>query len=152
MGSNKTRQCAPFHGNGLEQGQAMYAVPWQWAQTKPGNVRRSMAMGSNKARQCTPFHGNGLKQNQALYTVPWQWPLKKNRQCAPFHGNGLEQNCQEIADSKIFHMIATHDPFAPKARKEFFFKNPIPKRCSESANSLCKTLQNIEFFGFGQNF
>ena len=36
--------------------------------------------------------------------------------------------------------------------KNFFFKNSIPKRCSESANSLCKTLQNVQFFGFGQNF
>ena len=52
---------------------------------------------------------------------------------------------------EIFYMIATQKPFAPKARR-FFFKNSIPKRCSESANSLCKPLQNVQFFGFGQNF
>ena len=49
-------------------------------------------------------------------------------------------------------MIATQEPFAPKARRDFFFKNSIPKQSLESANSLCKTFENIHFFGFRQNF
>ena len=49
-------------------------------------------------------------------------------------------------------MIATQEPFAPKAQKHFFFKNSIPKRRKFLYVKLHFSLLNIQFFGFGQNF
>ena len=49
-------------------------------------------------------------------------------------------------------MIATQEPFAPKARREFFFKNSIPKRRKNLYVKLHFSLLNFQFFGFGQNF
>ena len=53
---------------------------------------------------------------------------------------------------KIFYMIATHEPFAPKAQEEFFFKNSISKQRKILYVKLHFSLLNIQFFGFGQNF
>ena len=49
-------------------------------------------------------------------------------------------------------MIATQESFAPKARREFFFKNSIPKRRKILYVKLHFSLLNFQFFGFGQNF
>ena len=62
--------------------------------------------------------------------------------------------CAEGA-KKDFYVIATQEPFAPKARRDFFFQKLDP---GTAKNSLCKvvnwhfSLLNIRFFGFGQNF
>ena len=49
-------------------------------------------------------------------------------------------------------MIATHEPFAPKAQEELFFKNSISKQRKILYVKLHFSLLNIQFFGFGQNF
>ena len=47
--------------------------------------------------------------------------------------------CAEGAE-KIFKVIAKHESFAPKARRDFSYKKSKPKRRSESSNPVFKTV------------
>ena len=53
---------------------------------------------------------------------------------------------------ELFFVIATQEPFAPKARRKFLFKNSIPKLRKILYVKLHFSLLQIQFFGFGPNF